>query len=94
MRAHAWKPMKLQLKREALEKRNTAGNDLISRKKQKWCRRGESNPRPRDYETLALPLSYAGTGITSMLKVGSAQCQGVGAGGIENVYPNPRFGRM
>ena len=26
----------------------------------KWCRRGESNPRPRDYETLALPLSYAG----------------------------------
>src|SRR5260370_17082932 len=24
-----------------------------------WCRRGESNPRPRDYETLALPLSYA-----------------------------------
>ena len=25
-----------------------------------WCRRGESNPRPRDYETLALPLSYAG----------------------------------
>src|ERR1700692_3296452 len=27
-----------------------------------WCRRGESNPRPRDYETLALPLSYAGTG--------------------------------
>jgi hypothetical protein len=25
-----------------------------------WCRRRESNPRPRDYETLALPLSYAG----------------------------------
>src|SRR6266436_8788180 len=25
-----------------------------------WCRRGESNPRPRVYETLALPLSYAG----------------------------------
>src|SRR5258708_9984708 len=24
-----------------------------------WCRRGGSNPRPRDYETLALPLSYA-----------------------------------
>ena len=22
-----------------------------------WCRLGESNPRPRDYETLALPLS-------------------------------------
>src|SRR4029077_5850245 len=30
----------------------------ISRKV--WCRRRESNPRPRDYETLALPLSYAG----------------------------------
>src|SRR5579863_2089949 len=33
--------------------------EIQSRKK--WCRRGESNPRPRDYETLALPLSYAGT---------------------------------
>lgn len=30
-------------------------------KVKEWCRRGESNPRPRDYETLALPLSYAGT---------------------------------
>jgi integrase/recombinase XerD len=29
-----------------------------------WCRRGESNPRPRDYETLALPLSYAGREAT------------------------------
>jgi site-specific DNA recombinase len=29
-------------------------------KRKEWCRRGESNPRPRDYETLALPLSYAG----------------------------------
>ncbi len=27
----------------------------------RWCRRRESNPRPRDYETLALPLSHAGT---------------------------------
>ncbi len=25
-----------------------------------WCRRRDSNSRPRDYETLALPLSYAG----------------------------------
>src|SRR5208282_2422671 len=25
-----------------------------------WCRRWDSNPRPRDYETLALPLSYTG----------------------------------
>jgi hypothetical protein len=30
-------------------------------KQKVWCRRRESNPRPRDYETLALPLSYAGT---------------------------------
>ncbi len=40
-----------------------------------WCRRGESNPRPRDYETLALPLSYAGTmpnhGKESYAKVSS-----------------------
>jgi hypothetical protein len=27
-----------------------------------WCRRWDSNPRPRDYETLALPLSYTGKG--------------------------------
>jgi hypothetical protein len=33
-----------------------------------WCRRGESNPRPRDYETLALPLSYAGTEKHFMLR--------------------------
>ena len=26
-----------------------------------WCRRWDLNPRPRDYETLALPLSYTGT---------------------------------
>ena len=25
-----------------------------------WCRRRDSNSRPRDYETLALPLSYTG----------------------------------
>src|ERR1700720_733593 len=42
-----------------------------------WCRRGESNPRPRDYETLALPLSYAGTGGLAMLKASSAKCQGI-----------------
>ena len=35
-------------------------NRLITTRME-WCRRGESNPRPRDYETLALPLSYAGT---------------------------------
>ena len=33
-----------------------------------WCRRRESNPRPRDYETLALPLSYAGTKQLIMLR--------------------------
>ena len=34
-----------------------------------WCRRGESNPRPRDYETLALPLSYAGMKQSTMLRI-------------------------
>src|SRR6202008_2010752 len=42
-----------------------------------WCRRGESNPRPRDYETLALPLSYAGTRAGFDAKVRSAKCQGI-----------------
>src|SRR5467141_2171902 len=40
-----------------------------------WCRRGESNPRPRDYETLALPLSYAGPRQFSMLRTSNQTCQ-------------------
>jgi hypothetical protein len=40
-----------------------------------WCRRGESNPRPRDYETLALPLSYAGTGQFSIVRMKQQRCQ-------------------
>src|SRR5437899_1842601 len=47
-----------------------------------WCRRGESNPRPRDYETLALPLSYAGTKASYLCY--EAACKGVkesGGGG-------------
>src|SRR5437016_10186964 len=42
-----------------------------------WCRRGESNPRPRDYETLALPLSYAGIAQFFMLRIRQRMCQGV-----------------
>jgi hypothetical protein len=42
-----------------------------------WCRRGESNPRPRDYETLALPLSYAGLRQLFMLRIRLRECQGV-----------------
>ena len=42
-----------------------------------WCRRGESNPRPRDYETLALPLSYAGLMQFFMLRIRRRMCQGV-----------------
>ena len=37
-----------------------AVRNVLLIKTKEWCRRGESNPRPRDYETLALPLSYAG----------------------------------
>jgi hypothetical protein len=40
-----------------------------------WCRRRESNPRPRDYETLALPLSYAGTRQFSIVRSMSGECQ-------------------
>src|ERR1700752_2578697 len=42
-----------------------------------WCRRGEANPRPRDYETLALQLSYAGTRAIFDAKVRPVKCQGV-----------------
>ena len=44
---------------------------------EKWCRRGESNPRPRDYETLALPLSYAGFRQPFMLRIRLQRCQGL-----------------
>ena len=33
---------------------------MTKAKQKNWCRRWDSNPRPRDYETLALPLSYTG----------------------------------
>ncbi len=49
----------------------------IDKKFKKWCRRGESNPRPRDYETLALPLSYAGIRQFFMLRIRLRRCQGV-----------------
>src|SRR5438034_4568427 len=47
-----------------------------------WCRRGESNPRPRDYETLALPLSYAGVKQPLMLRIRLQRCQGA----LNNIY--------
>jgi hypothetical protein len=50
-------------------------------KKKEWCRRGESNPRPRDYETLALPLSYAGMTQIFMLRIRLRTCQGSVPGG-------------
>ncbi len=49
----------------------------IDEKAKNWCRRGESNPRPRDYETLALPLSYAGMRPPFMLRIRLQRCQGV-----------------
>jgi hypothetical protein len=52
---------------QASSRKGTSGSNAglpaptrIGSKGNEWCRRGESNPRPRDYETLALPLSYAG----------------------------------
>ena len=48
-----------------LEESEKKGNTIIA----EWCRRRESNPRPRDYETLALPLSYAGMEQFFMLRI-------------------------
>jgi hypothetical protein len=47
-----------------------------------WCRRGESNPRPRDYETLALPLSYAG--------IGNSLCYGFVCERVKELCPRTR----
>jgi hypothetical protein len=56
-----------------------------------WCRRGESNPRPRDYETLALPLSYAGMMQFFMLRIHVRTCQGVVAEGpTTDINPSPQ----
>src|SRR5882762_1867345 len=63
--------------------RNAIGATKVQRiQREKWCRRRESNPRPRDYETLALPLSYAGITRFFMLRIRLRRCQGVvpGAG--------------
>ena len=35
-----------------------------------WSRRGDSNPRPTVYETVALPLSYAGIGLAPQVSHG------------------------
>src|ERR1700722_14778091 len=32
-------------------------SEMCTKMRGKWCRLWDSNPRPRDYETLALPLS-------------------------------------
>lgn len=44
-----------------------------------WSRREELNLRPTDYESVALPLSYAGppSGIIHFLARGIGRCQGV-----------------
>jgi hypothetical protein len=55
-----------------------AANRLVEGKAVEWCRRRESNPRPRDYETLALPLSYAGTRQLVMLRSPLGDCQALG----------------
>ena len=51
-----WEPLN---KNEGYTEKRALRNSFQIKTKE-WCRRGESNPRPRDYETLALPLSYAG----------------------------------
>jgi hypothetical protein len=53
-----------------------SGNDLsIFASSDQWCRRRDSNSRPRDYETLALPLSYTGKTKRPMLRRPSNHCQ-------------------
>ncbi len=38
-----------------------------------WCRQGESNSRPTDYESVALPLSYAGAEAGDILEQGAGR---------------------
>jgi hypothetical protein len=37
-------------------------NSARIKKRQKWCQRRDLNPRPKAYESSALPLSYSGIG--------------------------------
>src|SRR5437899_7208931 len=52
------------------------------RRAESWCRRSESNTRPMNYETLALPLSYAGVKQPLMLRIRLQRCQGA----LNNIY--------
>jgi hypothetical protein len=58
------------------------GSDPNREELRHWCRRGESNPRPRDYETLALPLSYAGKRNSLCYGV-ARECVKANAGALE-----------
>jgi hypothetical protein len=39
----------------------TSNQEEITVQKRKWCQRRDLNPRPKAYESSALPLSYSGT---------------------------------
>jgi hypothetical protein len=65
------------------------GDDgLYSGVSNQWCRRRDSNSRPRDYETLALPLSYTGKKQRPMLRMLSNHCQA----GKDNLEASNRLG--
>ena len=53
--------------------------DIIRRaKKSRWSRRSDLNRQPTDYESVALPLSYAGPtcAVIHSLPRGIGKCQG------------------
>src|SRR3974390_2413566 len=77
-----WRPMSGPLGHSSTKTKGTGRVHAETRacnsfqiKKKEWCRRGESNPRPRDYETLALPLSYAGVRQFSIVRSNREECQ-------------------
>ena len=63
-----------------------------------WCRRVESNHRPRAYESLALPLSYVGNGgrmVPDAFRPSNApvrECPSGRIGGSSAKLPRPRRG--
>ena len=67
--------------------------ELLIRKVFRWCRRGESNPRPQPYQGCALPLSYGGDEAGAIAKpwAGGKPQYAETALDLWSVSPHPRF---
>jgi hypothetical protein len=57
----------------------------------RWCQRRESNPRPKAYESSALPLSYSGVEAVFISRTQPALSNGNSATPVFAVHPGESF---